>query len=77
MEQHTHNRAAHLQHFGTSEELMNSITKEGSHGLWDTGYQGLLMWRQKRNELGDVFPPTSEEEMVKKLSDHLNENQFD
>lgn len=51
MTQDKHNRNLQHQSFKNSEELYESITKEGSLGLLALGYKGLMLWRQKRNEL--------------------------
>lgn len=53
MEPKAHNRTLETQNFNSVEDLYNSITKEGSLGLLALGYQGLLMWRKKRAELGE------------------------
>ncbi len=76
MEQHNHNRELHSHNFASTEELYSSITREGSLGLLAIGSQGLLMWRQKRAELGEVFPQTTESEMVAKLTNRLPDNEF-
>ena len=74
MERHAHNRELQKHNFSSRKELYASITKEGSLGLLAMGAQGLLMWRQKRKELGEVFPPTTEEEMVRKFTGPANEH---
>jgi hypothetical protein len=51
------NRTLNIQNFNTSEELFKSVTKEGSLGLLALGWQGLFLWRKKRLELGELFPP--------------------
>lgn len=45
------NRNLEVQNFNNSEELYNSITKEGSLGLLALGYKGIFLWRKKRAEL--------------------------
>jgi hypothetical protein len=77
MEQHNHTREFSMHNFASTEELYSSITKEGSLGLLALGSQGLLTWRQKRAELYEVFPPTTESEMVAKLTNRLGENEFE
>lgn len=52
-----HNRNLEIKSFNNSEDLYKSITKEGSLGLLALGWQGLFLWRKKRAELGEVYPP--------------------
>jgi hypothetical protein len=76
MEQHNHNRESHAHSFAVTENTYSTITKEGSLGVFAVGTEGLLMWRQKRAELVEVFPPTTDEEMVLKLANRLSENEL-
>lgn len=57
MEGKKQNRNLEQQSYNSIDELYKSITKEGSLGLLALGYQGLMLWRKKRIELGEVFPP--------------------
>ena len=57
MEENKQNRDLEQQNFNSIDELYKSITKEGSLGLLALGYNGLMLWRKKRIELGEAFPP--------------------
>lgn len=77
MEHQHNNRELHSQNFASDTELYASITKEGSLGLLALGSRGLFLWRKKRVDLGEVFPPVAENLITPDTPINAPENDID